>query len=144
MKCGLQKLLQKCDLKKNIYPICVLLSLLFCNQFLERCTSMLNLPFAARRLFDETGREHRNLSELTRDQVVYVTCGETWTDPSVSKAEQQRRFLLSNLAADVAQIRQYVALKNPQGKNGGCIFVNIKFLKMYIVLLRIKRTLNEF
>ncbi|XP_074660217.1 doublecortin domain-containing protein 1-like isoform X2 [Tubulanus polymorphus] len=83
--------------------------------FLEHCTSMVGLPFAARRLFDEDGREHFTLQELKRDQLVYVSCGEAWTDPKLTKAEQQRRFLLSNLAADVAQIRQYVALRNPEG-----------------------------
>ena len=45
-----------------------------------------------------------------------MSCGEPWTDPTLSKAEQQRRYLLANLAADVAQIRQYVALRNPKGK----------------------------
>ena len=77
---------------------------------------MLDLPFAARRLFDETGKEHFTLRGLKRDQLVYVSCGEPWTDPSLTKAEQQRRYLLSNLAADVGQIRQYMALKNPESK----------------------------
>ena len=85
-------------------------------QFLERCTTLLDLPFAARRIFDQNGKEHFSLSSLRRDELIYVSCGESWTDPTLSKAEQQRRYLLANLAADVAQIRQYVALRNPKGK----------------------------
>ena len=81
-------------------------------QFLERCTSLLDLPFAARRLFDESGKEHFSLVNLSRDQLVYVSCGEAWSDPTLSKAEQQRRFLLSNLASDVSQIRHFVNLRH--------------------------------
>ena len=77
---------------------------------------MLDLPFAARRLYDEFGKEHFSLTTLTRDQLVYVSCGEAWSDPNLSKAEQQRRYLLANLAGDVAQIRQFVALRDPSGK----------------------------
>ena len=81
-------------------------------QFLERCTSLLDLPFAARRLFDESGKEHFSLVNLSRDQLIYVSCGEAWSDPTLSKAEQQRRFLLSNLASDVSQIRHFVNLRH--------------------------------
>ena len=75
---------------------------------------MLNLPFAARRLYDTSGKEHHNLSSLARDQLAYVSCGEAWSDPTLSKAEQQRRYLLNNLASDVKQIQQFVALREPQ------------------------------
>ena len=85
-------------------------------QFLERCTNMLGLPFAARRLFDENGEEHFTLSSLVRDQFVYVTCGEAWSDPKMNKAEQQRHYLLSNLSSDIMQIRQFVALRDPPGQ----------------------------
>jgi len=84
-------------------------------QFLERCTSALNLPFAARRLFDEEGRELHTLKGLKRDQLVYATCGELWTDPRLSKAEQQRRYLLTGLANDLTQIRQFCALRDTEG-----------------------------
>ena len=77
---------------------------------------MLDLPFAARRLFDEGGKEHFNLRSLQRDQLVYVSTGEPWSDPNLSKAEQQRRYLLSNLSADVAQIKQFVNLRDPASK----------------------------
>lgn len=77
---------------------------------------MLDLPFAARRLYDEIGKEYFSLRELKRDQLVYVSCGEPWSDPSLSKAEQQRRYLLANLASDVEQIRQFVSLRKPQSK----------------------------
>lgn len=85
-------------------------------QFLDSCTKLLDLPFAARRLFDEKGTEHFNLQDLSRDQYVHVTCGEAWSDPTVTKTEQQRRFLLSQLTQDVSQIRQFCALRNPEGK----------------------------
>ena len=52
---------------------------------------------------------------VSRDQLVYVSCGETWSDPTLSKAEQQRRFLLNNLASDVSQIRHYVSLRRADG-----------------------------
>lgn len=87
-----------------------------CLQFLDQCTILLDLPFAARRLFDENGVEHFNLTTLRRDQLVYVTCGEPWSDPKLSKSEQQRHFLLSNLAADVAKIQHYIQLSKAKSK----------------------------
>lgn len=74
------------------------------------------MPFAARRLFDQHGNEHFSLTRLKRDDYVYVSCGEAWSDPKLTKAEQQRRFLLSQLSQDVAKIRQYCALRNPESK----------------------------
>ena len=85
-------------------------------QFLDQCTTLLDLPFAGRRLFDENGVEYFNLSTLRRDQVVYVTCGEPWSDPKLSKSEQQRHFLLANLASDVSQIRHYIQLSQAHSK----------------------------
>ncbi|XP_022088290.1 doublecortin domain-containing protein 5-like isoform X2 [Acanthaster planci] len=81
--------------------------------FLDRCTSLLNLPFAARRLFDESGREHFSLDDLQRDQLVFVSCGEAWSDPNLSSQEQQRRTILATLVADVGAIKQYCALRSP-------------------------------
>ncbi|KAK3103714.1 hypothetical protein FSP39_021266 [Pinctada imbricata] len=85
----------------------------FC-MFLDHCTSLLDLPFAARRLFDSKGNEHFSLVSLRRDDLVYISCGEPWMDPKVSKSEQQRRILLSQLSQDVAKIRQYCSLRNPE------------------------------
>ena len=85
-------------------------------QFLDHSTSMLDLPFAARRLFDAKGNEHFSLVNLKRDDLVYISCGESWIDPKLSKEEQQKRFLLSQLSQDVAKIRQYCALRNPESK----------------------------
>jgi len=84
----------------------------YCIQFLDQCTLVLDLPFSARRLFDKTGAEHFNLAALTRDDLVYVTCGEPWSNPTLSKSEQQRHFLLANIAADVAQMKHFVQLRN--------------------------------
>ena len=73
---------------------------------------MLDLPFSARRLFDDKGVERSNLAGLTRDQLVFVTCGEPWSNPTLSKSEQQRHFLLANIAADLAQMKHFVQLRN--------------------------------
>ncbi|XP_038054500.1 doublecortin domain-containing protein 1-like isoform X2 [Patiria miniata] len=81
--------------------------------FLDRCTALLNLPFAARRLFDQDGREHDTLDHLQRDQLAFVSCGEAWNDPNLSGQEQQRRTILATLAADVNAMKQYCALRNP-------------------------------
>nr|KAG5699474.1 hypothetical protein BaRGS_016320 [Batillaria attramentaria] len=84
------------------------------NEFLDSCTALLNLPFAARRIFDEDGVEHFTLQSLKRDQVVYVSCGEPWSDPQLTREEQRRRLLLSQLSSDVSKMRQYCALRNPE------------------------------
>lgn len=73
------------------------------------------MPFAARRLFDAEGREHHTLKDLNRDELVYATCGEVWIDPKISKAESQRRILLTSLSSDIAQIRQFCALRDTEG-----------------------------
>nr|KAG5692334.1 hypothetical protein BaRGS_033199 [Batillaria attramentaria] len=84
------------------------------TMFLDSCTALLNLPFAARRIFDEDGVEHFTLQSLKRDQVVYVSCGEPWSDPQLTREEQRRRLLLSQLSSDVSKMRQYCALRNPE------------------------------
>eukprot|EP00061_Rhincodon_typus_P015732 g43580.t1 len=78
------------------------------------CTLMLGLPFAARRLFDETGKEHTLLRDLQRDQLVYVSCGEAWIDPNLTLLLQRKRLRLNNLTCDVALIRSYCAMRNPK------------------------------
>ena len=86
------------------------------HQFLDRCTDAVGLPFAARRLYTKDGKEVRRLSDLQRDELVYVTCGEPWSDPQLSYSEQQRRTVLANLASDICHIRQYCALRDPAGR----------------------------
>lgn len=88
---------------------------LLCTQFLDRCTEAVGLPFAARRLYTADGKEVSSLSDLQRNDLVYVTCGEPWSDPQLSYSEQQRRAVLANLAADISHIRQYCALRDPSG-----------------------------
>lgn len=77
---------------------------------------MLDLPFAARRMFDEKGNEHFDLQNFKRDQLVFISCGEPWLDPRLTRAEQQRRTLLSQLSSDVGKIKQFCALRNPESK----------------------------
>ncbi|CAF0809708.1 unnamed protein product [Rotaria sordida] len=81
--------------------------------FLENCTTLCNLPFAARRLFDIHGTELFDLTSIERDSFIYVTCGEQWIDPELTKAEQQRRLLLAYLSNDVRMIAFYCSLRNP-------------------------------
>ncbi|CAM4769077.1 unnamed protein product [Rotaria magnacalcarata] len=81
--------------------------------FLENATTLCNLPFAGRRLFDTQGTELFDLTSITRDSYVYVTCGEQWIDPELTKAEQQRRLLLAYLSNDVRMIAFYCAMRNP-------------------------------
>jgi len=51
--------------------------------------------------------------------MVYVSCGELWSDPALTRTEQQRRMQLSQLSQDVAKMRQYAALRNPEGQDCG-------------------------
>jgi hypothetical protein len=76
---------------------------------------MCNLSFAARRLFDIHGRELFDLTSIERDSYVYVTCGEQWLDPKLTKAERQRRLLMDHLNSDVRMISFYCGLKQLQG-----------------------------
>ncbi|XP_041132278.1 doublecortin domain-containing protein 1-like [Polyodon spathula] len=87
------------------------------QQFLERCTVLLNLPFAARRLFDKEGNEITLLKDVVRDQLVFVSCGEQWIDPQLTMAERRKRMILNNLESDISQIRNYCAMRS----NGGLV-----------------------
>ncbi|RXM31732.1 Doublecortin domain-containing protein 5 [Acipenser ruthenus] len=87
------------------------------QQFLERCTVLLNLPFAARRLFDKEGNEITLLTDTVRDQLVFVSCGEQWIDPQLTMAERRKRMILNNLESDISQIRNYCAMRS----NGGLV-----------------------
>ena len=86
------------------------------HQFLAHVTGVLDLPFAARRLFDCQGKELFTIQGLERGSLVIASCGEEWSDPRLTRMEQKRRFLLSQLSSDVVKIRQYCALRNPEGK----------------------------
>ncbi|XP_071955234.1 doublecortin domain-containing protein 1-like [Antedon mediterranea] len=79
---------------------------------LDRCTSSLNLPFAGRRIFDSSGKEFKTLVGLERDQLVYISCGESWNDPSTSAQDQQRRMLLATLSADIEQMQEFLSLRD--------------------------------
>ncbi|KAM6158282.1 LOW QUALITY PROTEIN: doublecortin domain-containing protein 1 [Rhynchocyon petersi] len=77
------------------------------HQFLERCTEILQLPSAARRLFSEKGKEIFALEDLQRDELVYVSCGENWISPHLSASQQRRQIFLRNLASDVSQMQAF-------------------------------------
>ncbi|XP_053305475.1 doublecortin domain-containing protein 1-like [Spea bombifrons] len=83
------------------------------QQFLERCTMMMNLPSAARRLFNQNGDEIFHLRDVERNQLVYVSCGDHWIDPQLSAAERKKQLLLNNLGSDVSLIRYYCSLQSP-------------------------------
>ncbi|XP_036896344.1 doublecortin domain-containing protein 1 [Sturnira hondurensis] len=81
------------------------------HQLLERCTEVLKLPSAARRLFDEKGKELFTLKDLQRDELVYVSCGEQWISPDVSVAHQKKQIFLRNLASDVSKIQTFCSAR---------------------------------
>ncbi|XP_012875063.1 PREDICTED: doublecortin domain-containing protein 5 [Dipodomys ordii] len=72
-----------------------------------QCTETLNLPSAARRLFNEKGKEIFALKELQRDELVYVSCGEQWINPDLSIAQQKKQIFLRNLASDISKIQAF-------------------------------------
>ncbi|XP_038187176.1 doublecortin domain-containing protein 1 isoform X2 [Arvicola amphibius] len=75
-----------------------------------RCTKILNLPSAARRLFNERGKEIFSLNDLQRDELVYVSCGEAWINPDLSIAQQRKQVLLRSLEFDVSKIKTFCSL----------------------------------
>ncbi|KAM6465429.1 doublecortin domain-containing protein 1 isoform 1-T1 [Liasis olivaceus] len=82
------------------------------QQFLERCTTALNLPFAARRLFTEKGMELFVLKDLEKDQLLYISCGEQWIDPQWTMAQHKKRLQCNNLASDIMAMRAYCVMRN--------------------------------
>ncbi|XP_039211913.1 doublecortin domain-containing protein 1 isoform X3 [Crotalus tigris] len=82
------------------------------QQFLERCTTALNLPFAARRLFTEKGVELFVLKDLEKDQLLYISCGEQWIDPQWTTAQHKKRLQCNNLASDIMAMRAYCVMRN--------------------------------
>ncbi|XP_072873618.1 doublecortin domain-containing protein 1 isoform X2 [Chlorocebus sabaeus] len=81
------------------------------HQFLERCTEILNLPSAARRLYNEKGKEIFALKDLQRDELVYVSCGEHWINPDLSIAQQKKQIFLRNLASDISKIQIFCSIR---------------------------------
>ncbi|XP_043915107.1 doublecortin domain-containing protein 1-like [Protopterus annectens] len=85
------------------------------NKWGKKCTLILGLPFAARRMFDENGKEIKLLKGLQRKQLVYVSCGEQWIDPQLTVAEKKKRVLISSLTSDITLIRNYCAIRSTEG-----------------------------
>ncbi|XP_031227116.1 doublecortin domain-containing protein 1-like [Mastomys coucha] len=81
------------------------------HHLLERCTKILNLPSAARRLFSEKGKEHFSLKDLQRDDLVYVSCGEHWINPDLSIAQQRKQVFLRNLEFDISKIKTFCSMR---------------------------------
>ena len=81
------------------------------NAFLQSCMSALNFSKAVRRLFDEKGEEHFDLTKLKNDQIVFVSTGESWIDPKTVKEESERKRLLTNLATDIQKMAYFNRLK---------------------------------
>ncbi|XP_047134047.1 doublecortin domain-containing protein 1 isoform X2 [Hydra vulgaris] len=80
------------------------------TKFLERCTEVLNLPSAARRLFSSEGIEIFSLSNLNEDDLVYVSCGEVWIKPS-----HEEEMTLASLISDVNKVRQFSLFRQQNG-----------------------------
>lgn len=73
-------------------------------------------------MFDSTGKEKFRLEDFEKNDLVHVSCGDNWSDPNVSLAEQQKRLLLTNLSSDVAKMNHYIYLKNQTGTGVSLIF----------------------
>lgn len=43
---------------------------------------------------------------------MYITCGEPWKNPTVTKSDAQRRQLLTKLTADVKKIHEFCILRD--------------------------------
>ncbi|XP_049746760.1 doublecortin domain-containing protein 1 isoform X4 [Elephas maximus indicus] len=84
------------------------------HQFLERCTENLKLPSAARRLFNEKGKEVFALKDLRRDELVYVSCGENWINPDLSISQQKKQIFLRNLALDISKIQIFCSMSKKE------------------------------
>eukprot|EP00073_Rattus_norvegicus_P035371 XP_008760304.1 PREDICTED: doublecortin domain-containing protein 5 isoform X1 [Rattus norvegicus] len=80
------------------------------HHLLERCTKVLNLPSAARRLFSEKGKELFSLEDLQRDELVYVSCGEHWINPDLSIAQQKKQVFLRSLELDISKIKTFCSM----------------------------------
>ncbi|XP_045413671.1 doublecortin domain-containing protein 1-like [Lemur catta] len=80
-----------------------------------QCTEILNLPSAARRLFNEKGKEIFTLEDLQRDELVYVSCGEHWINPDLSIAHQKKQIFLRNLASDISKIQIFCSTRKIEG-----------------------------
>ena len=74
-------------------------------------------------MFTADGSEVLSLAGLEKNDLIYVSCGENWSDPSTSQAEQQKRILLANLASDVMKIKKYIALRECSGTYFFFVFV---------------------
>lgn len=81
------------------------------HHLLERCTDILNLPSAARRLFSEKGKELFSLKDLQRDELVYVSCGEHWINPDLSIAQQRKQVFLRSLEFDISKIKTFCSMR---------------------------------
>ncbi|GAB1286655.1 hypothetical protein APTSU1_000188500 [Apodemus speciosus] len=80
------------------------------HHLLERCTEILNLPSAARRLFNEKGKELFSLKDLQRDELVYVSCGEHWINPDLFIAQQRKQVFLRSLEFDISKIKTFCSM----------------------------------
>ncbi|XP_076785498.1 doublecortin domain-containing protein 1 isoform X4 [Arvicanthis niloticus] len=81
------------------------------HHLLERCTGILNLPSAARRLFNEKGKEVFSLKDLQRDELVYVSCGEHWINPDLSIAQQRKQVFRRSLEFDISKIKTFCSMR---------------------------------
>ncbi|KAK1335852.1 hypothetical protein QTO34_003650 [Cnephaeus nilssonii] len=84
------------------------------HQLLERCTEILHLPSAARRLFNEKGKEIFSVKDLQRDELVYVSCGEHWINPDLSIAHQKKQLFLRNLASDISKMQAFCNIRKTE------------------------------
>eukprot|EP01135_Chromosphaera_perkinsii_P000452 Nk52_evm6s96 gene=Nk52_evmTU6s96 len=77
------------------------------DKFLDKCTSALKLPNAARKLFGEDGVPIKSLSDVTRDELVWVSSGEPWISSDVLNQSSQRSKNINKMSNDIAKLKEY-------------------------------------
>ncbi|KAG8438259.1 hypothetical protein GDO86_008813, partial [Hymenochirus boettgeri] len=105
------KVLRNGDFDSN--TACLVVGPNLTNMLKRQCTAIMNLPSAARRLFNENGAEIFRLRDLERDQLVYVSCGDAWLNPQISAMEHKKHILAKNFASDMVLIRSFCSLRMP-------------------------------
>ncbi|XP_028622801.1 doublecortin domain-containing protein 1 [Grammomys surdaster] len=95
--------------KKNIRSLVIGLD--SSSGWKSQCTEVLNLPSAARRLFNEKGKEVFSLKDLQRDELVYVSCGEHWINPDLSIAQQRKQVFRRSLEFDISKIKTFCSMR---------------------------------
>ncbi len=93
------------------------------DSLLDRCSSVLDLTSAARRVFTESGEELTSLEKIVNNQLLFISTGEAWIPAKIVKEDVERKQMLANLADDLNKLAFFNRLKS------GCQNLVIEALK---------------